>query len=214
MTGSHRAARKCQERSEPLNLWTGGFRGEVAPGEGVAWVGGSRWLGHRRAALGRRKAHPLGRRKRSRRVSRAGQCRLARENEVSELLTPHSQWECTPFLRSVAPGSVWLCPPGGRWDQCGPQAPSGSNIDSLAEQRLSPPFFALVPVTRIALGLNLLLSPERHFTSVDRLSSDPRLPLAKDWKISKNDAEPRLAPPWRQRPVWGREEPVSARRPR
>lgn len=183
----------------------------------MAWVGGSRWLSHPRAAalgLGWRKAHPLGRRKRSRRVSRAGQRRPAQENEVSELLTPHSQWERTQFSRSVAPGSVWLCPPGGRWDQRGPQAPSGSNVDSLAEQRLPPPFFALVPVTRIALGLNLLLSPERHFTSVDRLSSDPRLPLAEDWKIPRSDAEPCLAPPWRQRPVWGREEPVSARRPR
>lgn len=59
---------------------------------------------------------------------------------MSQLLTPHSQWERTPFSRSVAPGSVWLCPPGGRWDQRGPQAPSCSNVDSFSRTTSSPSF--------------------------------------------------------------------------
>lgn len=147
---------------------------------GVAREGGSRWLSHSRAGSARgqgARCTPSGRGRRSQRVSKASQCHPARDSEVSELLTPHSQWTALhsrgrwpPALRGpvlLEGGGAGVAP-----EPCRAAARTPS-----AERRLFPR-----PLL-YRFGLKPSLSPGRHFTSVNPLPSDSRLTLAEDWKF-------------------------------
>lgn len=146
----------------------------------MAREGGSRWLSHSRAGSARgqgARCTPSGRGRRSQRVSKASQCHRARDSEVSELLTPHSQWTA---LRSR-----------GRWPPAlrGPVLLEGGGAGVAPEPRRAA---AQTPSAERHLfprpllyrfGLKPSLSPGRHFTSVNPLPSDSRLTLAEDWKF-------------------------------
>lgn len=147
---------------------------------GVAREGGSRWLSHSRAGSARgqgARCTPSGRGRGSQRVSKAGQCHRARDSEVSELLTPHSQWTALrsrgrwpPALR----GPVLL---EGGGAGVAPEPRRAAARTPSAERRLFPR-----PLL-YRFGLKPSLSPGRHFTSVNPLPSDSRLTLAEDWKF-------------------------------
>lgn len=138
---------------------------------GVAREGGSRWLSHSRAGSARgqgARCTPSGRGRGSQRVSKAGQCHRARDSEVSELLTPHSQWTALrsrgrwpPALR----GPVLL---EGGGAGVAPEPRRAAARTPSAERRLFPR-----PLL-YRFRLKLSLSPGWHFTSVNPLPSDTR----------------------------------------
>lgn len=117
---------------------------------------------------------------RSQRVSKAGQCHRARDSEVSELLTPHSQWtalrsrgQWPPALR----GPVLL---EGGGAGVAPEPRRAAARTPSAERRLFPR-----PLL-YRFGLKPSLSPGRHFTSVNPLPSDSRLHSPKTGNLKEH----------------------------